>query len=112
MEVAIDVSSEFERQAKRLTKIQKSFVTDFAGFLDSIKGNPYQGVDLGGGKRKIRMAVASKGKGKSGGLRVVTFNMERIDDGCVVVHLITIYDKQEVSNVSDKYINQIIKNLK
>ena len=112
MEVAIDVSSEFERQAKRLTKIQKSFVTDFAGFLDSIKGNPYQGVDLGGGKRKIRMAVASKGKGKSGGVRVVTFNVELIDDECVVVHLITIYDKQEVSNVSDKYINQIIKNLR
>ena len=80
--------------------------------MDSIKRNPYQGVDLGGGKRKIRMAVASKGKGKSDGLRVVTFNMELIDDGCVVVHLITIYDKQEVSNVSDKYINQIIKNLK
>ena len=58
------------------------------------------------------MAVASKGKGKSGGVRVVTFNVELIDDGCVVVHLITIYDKQEVSNVSDKYINQIIKNLK
>lgn len=112
MEVAIDVSSEFERQAKRLTKIQKSFVTDFAGFLDSIKGNPYQGVDLGGGKRKIRMAVASKGKGKSGGVRVVTFNVELIADECVVVHLITIYDKQEVSNVSDKYINQIIKNLR
>ena len=37
MEVAIDVSSEFERQAKRLTKKYKSFVTDFAGFLDSIK---------------------------------------------------------------------------
>ena len=112
MEVAIDVSSEFERQAKRLTKKYKSFVTDFARFLDSIKGNPYQGVDLGGGKRKIRMAVASKGKGKSGGVRVVTFNVERIDDECVVVHLITIYDKQEVSNVSDKYINQIIRNLK
>ena len=58
------------------------------------------------------MAVASKGKGKSAGLRVVTFNVERIDDECVVVHLITIYDKQEVSNVSDKYINQIIRNLK
>lgn len=80
--------------------------------MDSIKGNPYQGVDLGGGKRKIRMAVASKGKGKSGGVRVVTFNVELIDDECVVVHLITIYDKQEVSNVSDKYINQIIKNLR
>ena len=58
------------------------------------------------------MAVASKGKGKSAGLRVVTFNVERIDVECVVIHLITIYDKQEVSNVSEKYINQVIKNLR
>ena len=85
---------------------------DFAGFLSGIKENPYQGVDLGGGKRKIRMAVASKGKGKSGGVRVITFNVELIDDKCVVVNLLTVYDKQEISNVSDKYINQIIKNLK
>lgn len=35
---------------------------DFTGFLNGIKENPYQGVDLGGGKRKIRMAIASKGK--------------------------------------------------
>ena len=112
MEVTVKVSGEFERQAKRLAKKYRTFVDDFTGFLNGIKENPYQGVDLGGGKRKIRMAIASKGKGKSGGVRVVTFNVERIDDGCVVVHLITIYDKQEVSNVSEKYINQIIKNLK
>lgn len=112
MEVTINVSGEFERQAKRLAKKYKTFVDDFAGFLSSIKENPYQGVDLGGGKRKIRMAVAAKGKGKSGGVRVITFNVELIDDKCVVVNLLTVYDKQEISNVSDKYINQIIKNLK
>lgn len=68
MEVTIKVSVEFERQAKRFAKKYKTFVDDFASFLVSMKDNPFQGVDLGGGKRKVRMAVASKGKGKSGGL--------------------------------------------
>ena len=111
-EVTIKVSGEFERQAKRLAKKYRTFVEDFTGFLNGIKVNPYQGVDLGGGKRKIRMAVASKGKGKSGGVRVITFNIELIDNDGVIVNLIAIYDKQEISNVSDKYINQIIKNLR
>ena len=112
MEVIIKVSEEFERQAKRFAKKYKTFVDDFASFLTVIKINPYQGVDLGGGKRKIRMAVAAKGKGKSGGLRIITFNVEILDGGSVLVNLITIYDKTEISNVSDKYINQIIRNLK
>jgi len=112
MEVTIKVSIEFERQAKRFAKKYKTFVDDFASFLVSIKDNPFQGVDLGGGKRKVRMAVASKGKGKSGGLRVITFNVQMLDNECVFVNLITLYDKKEISNVSDKYINQIIKSLK
>ncbi len=112
MDVIVKVSEEFVRQAKRFTKKYKTFVDDFASFLISIKENPFQGVDLGGGKRKIRMAVSSKGKGKSGGLRVITFNVQTIDNECFLVNLITLYDKNEISNVSDKYINQIIKNLK
>ena len=112
MDVAIKVSEEFERQAKRFAKKYKTFVDDFASFLLSIKENPYQGVDLGSGRRKVRMAVSSKGKGKSGGLRVITFNIQVIEHECVLVNLITLYDKNEISNVSDKYINQIIKNLK
>ena len=112
MKVSINVSGEFERQAKRLAKKYRTFVDDFAGFLSSVKENPYQGVDLGGGKRKIRMAVAAKGKGKSGGVRIITFNVELIDEDSLVVNLLTVYDKQEIGNVSDKYINQIIKNLK
>ena len=112
MEVTINVSKEFERQAKRLAKKYRTFVDDFAGFLNGIKENPFQGVDLGGGKRKIRMAVTAKGKGKSGGMRVITFNVEFTDSDSVVVNLLTVYDKQEISNVSDKYINQLIQNLK
>ena len=72
--------------------------------------NPETGVSLGGGKRKIRLGVKSKGGGKRGGLRVITLNVV-IETNDTCVNLLTIYDKKEIPNVSDKYIDQIIKNL-
>jgi uncharacterized spore protein YtfJ len=72
--------------------------------------NPDAGVSLGGGKRKIRLGVKSKGGGKRGGLRVITLNVVvDITDTCI--NLLTIYDKKEISNVSEKYIDEIIRNL-
>lgn len=111
MTVEIFVSDEFSRRAKRYAKKYKSFISDFSTFISRIKSNPYQGVDLGGGKRKVRFVVASKNKGKSGGFRVITYNVVENEDASVSVYLITIYDKSEFSSVSDSYINQIIKSL-
>ena len=72
--------------------------------------NPNLGISLGGGKRKIRLGVQSKGGGKRGGLRIITLNIV-IETSDTCVNLLTIYDKKEIPNVSDKYIDQIIKNL-
>ena len=76
-----------------------------------MKENPEAGVSLGGGKRKIRLGVKSKGGGKRGGLRVITLNViVQTTDTCV--NLLTIYDKKEIKNVIEKYIYQIIRGLK
>lgn len=73
-------------------------------------GNPNIGVSLGGGKRKIRLGVKSKGGGKRGGLRVITLNVVvEATDTCI--NLLTIYDKKEIPNVSDQYIDEIIRSL-
>ena len=69
MEVAINVSDEFKRQFKRLLKKYHSLSNDFIVFKENLSQNPLQGIELGAGVRKIRMAIASKGKGKSGGAR-------------------------------------------
>lgn len=112
MIVKVFTSDEFVRCAKRFAKKYKSFTADFSTFLSVIKENPYQGIDLGGGKRKVRLSVASKNKGKSGGFRVITYNVvENVDDVTIDVYLITVYDKSEYSSVSDSYINQIIEGL-
>lgn len=75
-----------------------------------LQKNPFLGSDLGNGKRKIRLGVASKGGGKRGGMRVITFNIIQTED-TITIYLITIYDKSEYQNVSDKYVDQIIKGL-
>ena len=102
---------EFERRAKALAKKYKSFVKDYECFLDSMSENPFQGKPLGNGVYKIRMAITSKGKGKSGGARILTYNVTKEDDESVVVTLMTIYDKSEISNIKDSYIDSLIKQI-
>ena len=59
------------------------------------------------GIRKVRMAIASKGKGKSGGARVITYNLYQEGDS-VIIDLLTIYDKGEISNISDEFISFLL----
>lgn len=75
-----------------------------------IINNPFLGDDLGSGIRKVRMAIASKGKGKSGGARILTLNL-LLDTESMEITLLTIYDKGEISNVKDDFIKDLISNL-
>ena len=76
--------------------------------------NPYSGTALGGNVYKIRLAVKSKGKGKSGGMRVLTYVFEvemAVEESAekdVTVFLMTIYDKSERANISDKELSELI----
>ena len=59
-------SPDFERQAKKYAKHYPSFKKDLLLLLESLKENPWQGIDLGNGIRKVRMIISSKGRGKAG----------------------------------------------
>ena len=72
--------------------------------------NPFEGVDLGMGVRKVRMSIKSKGKGKSGGARVITYSLTA-DDEDINLTLLTIYDKSERSAISDKEIKDLLKSI-
>lgn len=55
------------------------------------------------------MASKSKGKGKSGGFRVVTYIIETIEGETeTIVTLLSIYDKSEVVSLNNASISQII----
>ena len=58
------------------------------------------------------MSYVSKGKGKSGGARVLTYNIHRINQEKYIIVLMSIYDKNEMDNVSDSYLKEIIKEAK
>ena len=104
--VTFDYLPEFERRAKALAKKYRSFVDDYNAFLDELERNPFGGTPLGGNTYKHRMAIASKGKGKSGGARVLTLTVLVSEDADVT--LLTIYDKDEIDNVSDEYIRWLV----
>lgn len=109
MRVTFKYLEEFERLAKDLKKKYKSFKDDYNSFLDELEKNPFGGEPLGHHTYKNRMSIASKGKGKSGGARVITYNVRKLSDDEVVITLMTIYDKSDISNVSDAYIRSLIE---
>ncbi|MEQ2514982.1 type II toxin-antitoxin system RelE/ParE family toxin [Bacteroides zhangwenhongii] len=108
MNCNITATSLFKRELKRLSKHYKSMRQDFAGLLESLRREPQQGVDLGRGLHKVRMAISSKGKGKSGGARVITLTV-LISETDTNIVLLTIYDKSECENLTDKELTDIVK---
>lgn len=104
----ISVTDTFKRELKRLCKRYPSLVDDFESFLNEIETNPYVGVDLGNGVRKIRMAIKSKGKGKSGGARIITFNVI-LSENTTSINLVYIYDKSERSSIQKDEIIELLK---
>ena len=107
MKVKIYTEKEFERQLRKLSKKYRSMLDDYDAFLTGLEQDPYQGTSLGKGVRKVRMAIASKGKGKSGGARVITYNLYQ-EGNSVIIDLLTIYDKGEISNISDEFISFLL----
>ena len=106
MSYVIETSSDFDREAKKLKKRYKSFVGDLNSFVDDISKNPLQGVELSPGIRKIRMAITSKGGGKSGGARVITANAIVAEQQGRIAFLY-IYDKADASNIKLNVIKKI-----
>lgn len=100
----------FDKGLKVLSKKYRSIKTDFKFLKESLEDNPFQGDELCPGVRKIRMAFASKGKGKYGGARVITYTIFVSEyDG--EIYLIDIYDKSDYSTVDVNIIQRIIKDL-
>ncbi|MFH2141324.1 MAG: type II toxin-antitoxin system RelE/ParE family toxin [Bacteroidota bacterium] len=94
----------FDRQLKRLVKKFPSLKTEFANLIENLESDPLQGKAMSNGCYKIRVAIKSKGKGKSGGARVIT-HIQVVESN---VFLIAIYDKSEQEDISDKEIGYLL----
>ena len=103
----VRVSEDFRVAYKRLKKRHKSLEDDFERLLSSLLQNPIQGVELESGVRKVRLAISSKGRGKSGGARVII----RVRIVADELQLLYMYDKSDFGNISDAYLRDIMKRM-
>ncbi len=108
MNYTVRLYDTFKKQFKRLYKHYRSLEADTDTLIGDLLQNPYQGADWGRGLRKVRMSIASKGKGKSGGARVITlllvYSEEKAEIG-----LLYIYDKSERESLIDSELTALLR---
>jgi mRNA-degrading endonuclease RelE of RelBE toxin-antitoxin system len=97
----------FDKELKILSKRHHSIKIDLAHLGKNLLENPKMGDEIIQNCFKIRMAITSKGKGKSGGARIITFVY--IQDE--TVYLLSIYDKSDKENISNKELRDLIQSL-
>lgn len=95
----------FDKQLKRLIKKYPSLKKEYITLLDELENTPKKGTDIGKNCYKIRLAIKSKGKGKSGGARVITNFLVKNN----TVYMLSIYDKSEKENLIDNELSQLLK---
>ena len=104
MSFSIRYTPAFSKALKRLAKKFPSMRDEYAALLKELGEDPMSGTPIGRGCYKVRMSIGSKGKGKSGGARVITY--VRVINKVVV--LLTMYDKSEKENITEKERDHLI----
>ncbi|MEZ0487237.1 hypothetical protein [Fibrella aquatica] len=106
MSFNVSIIPDAKRDVKQLVKKYPSFKLDLETLISSLEENPQQGEPLGKDCFKVRIAIRAKKKGKSGGARVITC-VKIIDEE---VFLVAVYDKSEFDTLTDKTIEQRLRN--
>ena len=108
MDYKIIARKTFIKGIKQLSKRYASITDDYERLLNKLENTPQLGTSLGGGLRKIRMPITSKGRDKSGGARVITFTVI-ISVNEAEINLIAIYDKADRCSISKEEIEILIE---
>lgn len=107
MAYKIDTIPSFEKQFKKLCKKYPSLPKDLATLSHLLEEDPTQGAFLGKSCYKIRLAITSKGHGKSGGARVITY----VKITAETIFLLTIYDKAEKGDLEPNELDALLEQL-
>lgn len=112
MSVEVFVSDNFRREAKKYLKKFRTLKEELEVFQRALIENPHIGDKITERVHKVRLASKSKGKGKSGGFRIINYLLESEEDESgimrISVILLSIYDKSETSTLSDNHIAHLI----
>ncbi len=116
MPVTVRITKNFKSEVKPLLKKYPSLKSDLLRLESELQITPTLGTAIGHNAYKIRLKITSKGKGKSGGARVISLVettvigfSERVNDDEISVNLLSIYDKADVETISDKELKDLIK---
>lgn len=119
MKVTIRITKNFKSEVKPLLKKYKSLANDLLQLEKELLENPRLGTSLGADIYKIRLKISSKNKGKSGGARVISLIdstligfAQQVSPEEIIVNLLSIYDKSDVANITDKELRDLIKSFK
>jgi len=107
MNYSIITTFRFGKELKRLAKKFPSLKTEFAKLIKALSDNPATGIFIGNNCYKIRMAIGSKGRGKRGGARVISYLYIKTE----TVYLLTIYDKGEKGNLKPNELKEMVDSL-
>ncbi len=115
MKVIVRVTRNFKKEVKPLLKKYYSLRKDILELEKELISNPMLGTPLGKNVFKIRLKITSKGKGKSGGARVISLVetnligiVEQTSEREVTVNLLSIYDKSAVATITDYELRDLI----
>lgn len=108
MSFKVETVAPFRKQAKKLIKKYPSLKSELNKLGEALANEPTAGIPLGNNCCKIRLAIASKGKGKSGGARVISHFYSKED----TIYLLSIYDKSDRESIPDKQIKELLKFIK
>lgn len=105
MSFEVELTDHFKKEAKKLSKKYRSLKAELEALGNELAENPTTGTSLGHDVYKVRLAITSKGKGKSGGARVITF-VKVVKEK---VYLVSIYDKGQLENLTKDQIIELLK---
>jgi mRNA-degrading endonuclease RelE of RelBE toxin-antitoxin system len=99
----------FDKELKKLAKKYPSMKMDYEQLLDALEINPKAGTPIGKNCYKVRLQITSKGKGKSGGARVITHLLVTVQDQ--TLYLLKIYDKNEQETISENELINLLNSI-
>jgi mRNA-degrading endonuclease RelE of RelBE toxin-antitoxin system len=107
MSYKIIAISNFRKEAKKLYKKYPSLKNELFALGEQLSSQPSLGTPLGNNCYKIRIAISSKGRGKSGGGRVISY----VHVTQTSVYLLSIYDKSEKETISNNELQSLLNQI-
>lgn len=109
MKYNVIITENFENEVKRLLKKYTSLKNELESLEQKLISHSPLGTPIGNNAYKIRIAVKSKGKGKSGGLRIITYlEVDFYIDDLTNIFLLSIFDKSETENITKEDLKRLI----